>query len=105
MAAPNRPRFRLVYRKSPLALKCVLLAAIVLCTVCLMFLRGKLLEKKAEAAGLQAQAAALQQENDRLTQQKDQRDTVARIRQLALELLELVTPDTVIIQPDESNQE
>lgn len=105
MAAPKRPRFRLVYRRSPTALKCVVLAAIVLCTVCLMFLRGRILEEKAAAERLRTQAAALQQENQQLAEDIEDLGTVESVKRIAMELLGLVTPDTVIVQTDESNPE
>jgi len=107
MAAPkkSRPKFRLVYRRSSTLLKCVVLAAIVLCTVCLMLLRGQILEEKAEAERLRSQAAALQQENQKLEERIGQLDTVESVKRIAMELLELVMPDTVIVQPDDSNPE
>lgn len=107
MAAPKRTgtKFRLVYRRSTTALKCVVLAAIILCTVCLMFLRGRILEEKAEAQRLRTQAAALQQENQQLAEELESLDTVESVKRIAMELLGLVPPDTVIVQPDESNPE
>ena len=107
MAAPkkSRPKFRLVYRRSSTLLKCVVLAAIVLCTVCLMFLRGRLLSEKAQGSDLRAQAAELERENEKLQKDTEDLDTVDGVKRLAMEFLELVAPDTIIFQIDESNPE
>lgn len=105
MSTPRktRPKYRVVYRRASTTLKCVVLAAILLCTVCLMFLRGQLLKEKAETEALRSQAAALQQDNEKLQRELDQLGTVESVKRIAMELLDLVTPDTIIVQPDESN--
>ena len=107
MATPKRtrPKYRVVYRRASTVLKCVVLAAILLCTVCLMFLRGQILKEEAAAEALRTQAAALQQDNEKLEKELKQLGTVESVKRIAMELLDLVTPDTVIVQPDESNPE
>lgn len=107
MAEPQKKRrkFRLVYRRSSTALKCVVLAAIILCTVCLMFLRGRLLSEKAQSSDLRTQAAELERENEKIRKDTEDLDTVDGVKRLAMELLELVAPDTIIFQTDESNPE
>lgn len=105
MSTPKRtrPKYRVVYRRASTTLKCVVLAAILLCTFCLMFLRIRILREEAEAEALHDHAAALQQDNEKLQGELYQLGTVESVRRIAMELLDLVTPDTVIVQPDESN--
>lgn len=107
MAVPKKSlsRIRLVYRRSSTLLKCVVLTAIILCTVCLMVLRSSILEEKAEAEDLRAQAAVLEQENQQLEVNIAELGTVESVKRIALELLGLVTPDTIIFQTNESNPE
>ena len=78
MSAPKRarPKYRVVFRRGSTALKCVILAAILLCTFCLMFLRGRILKEQALAESLRSQASQLQQENEKLQLEMEQLDTV-----------------------------
>jgi len=106
--APQKKMFgrvRLVYRRSYMLLKCVVLTAIVLCTVCLMVLRSSILEERAKAEALRSQAVTLTQENRQLSERIAEFGTVESVKQLALELLGLVTPDTIIFETNESNPE
>ena len=107
MSAPqrNRPKYRVIFRRGSTALKCVILAAILVCTFCLMFLRGQIMKEQSLEASLRSEAAQLQQENEKLQNELKQLGTVESVKRIAIELLDLVTPDTVIIQSDESNPE
>ncbi len=98
-------RIRLVYRRSSTLLKCVVLTAIVLCTVCLMVLRSAIVEQREKADELYNQAAVLEQENQKLKFDISRLGTVESMKQLALELLHLADPDTIIFQTDESKPE
>ena len=98
-------RIRLVYRRSSPLLKCVVLTAIVLCTVCLMVLRSSILEEKAKMEELRSQAAVLEQENRQMETNIEELGTVESVKRIALELLGLTTPDTIIFQTNESNPE
>ena len=102
MAAQKKTtsRIRLVYRRSSLLLKCVVLTAIILCTVCLMALRGSILTAQAEAEALRGQAAVLQQENQHLESDIAQLGTVQSVKKLATELLGLVDPDTILFSAE-----
>ena len=59
-------RIRLKYRHSSPLLKCVVLAAIVLSTICLMVIRSAILETEARANALRQEAAQLTQENQQI---------------------------------------
>lgn len=94
-------RFRLVYRRSSLLVKCVVLAAIVLPMVALLTLHMCITEVRAQTNDLRQQAAVLEQENQKLEQNIAQLDTVQGIRQIAAEMLGLVDPDAVFFRPIE----
>lgn len=102
MTAQKKPasRIRLVYRRSSTLLKCVVLTAIILCTVCLMVLRSSILEARAETDALRTQAAALEQDNQQLETNIAELGTVESVKRIALELLGLVSPDTIIFSAE-----
>lgn len=93
-------RIRLVYRRSSTLLKCVVLTTIVLCTICLMVLRGAILEEQNKAEELRKEAAQLEQKNKRLEQYMSELGTVEGIKNIAFDRLDLVDPDTIIFQPE-----
>ena len=107
MTAQKQPlrRIRLVYRRSSTLLKCVVLTAVILCTICLIVLRVSILEERAEAEALRKQAIALEQENQQLDEYISELGTVDSVKRIALELLGLVSPDTIIFLPNDSIQE
>ena len=94
-------RIRLVYRRSPTLLKCVVLVDIVLSTVALVALRSSILETRQKEEELRAQAALLEQENSRLEQSIAELGTVQSIKQIAGEKLDLVDPDSAFFNPVE----
>ena len=94
-------RIRLVYRKSPTLLKCVLLAAIVLSIAALLALRTSILDSRQEQEALRQQAAILEEENRELEDRIDDLGSVKSVEQIAEEELGLVDPDTVILNPVE----
>ena len=94
-------RVRLVYRRSPTLLKCVVLVAIVLSTVALVALRASILETRQKEEELRAQAALLEQENSRLEQSIAELGTVQSIKQIAGEKLDLVDPNSAFFNPVE----
>ena len=102
MAAKKNPfsRIRLVYRRSPMILKCLLLGMLLVGTLALMMLRFSLLDAKEKTEDLRNQAALLEQENRELEQSIAQMGTVQSVTELAGKLLGLVDPDTVIFQPE-----
>lgn len=102
MAVRRNPfaRIRLVYRRSSTLLKCVVLTAIIVCTVCLIALRGALLEVEERTENLRHEAAELEQRNKRLEQYVTGLGTVEGIKNIAFEQLGLVDPDAIIFLPD-----
>lgn len=103
MAARANPfsRIRLVYRRTPTTVKCVVLAALVLSTMALMILRYEILDTRAQTEAKRAEAAVLELENARLEQSIAELGTVQSVTDLAGKLLGLVDPDTVIFLPEE----
>lgn len=103
MTAKRKPfsRIRLVYRRSSTLLKCVVLTAIVLCTVCLIALRGAILDVRQQTDDLRIQAAELEQRNKRLEQYIAGIGTVEGIKSIAFDKLGLVDPGTVIFLPEQ----
>lgn len=103
MAAGAKPfrRFRLVYRRSSTAVKCMVIAALVLGTAALLILRGAIRQAQREKEQLRQQAAILEQENKDLEYSISQLGTVQSVTELAERLLGLVDPDTVIFQPEQ----
>lgn len=102
MAAKRNPlsRIRLVYRRSPTMLKCLLLGMLLVGTLALTVLRFSLLDAKQKTEDLRNQAAQLEQENLELERSISQLGTVQSVTELAGKLLGLVDPDTVIFQPE-----
>ena len=92
-------RIRLVYRRSSLLLKCVVLATILLSTVALVALRLAILDQQKQAAQLRAQAAVLEQENDLLESHIAELGTVTSVKRIASQELGLVDPDSIIFTP------
>lgn len=92
-------RVRLVFQRSSTKLKIFLLAALLISTVTLLVLRGALLSEKAKTEELRQQAIALEQENEKKERRNSLLGTVQSVTELANEMLDLVHPDTVIIDP------
>ena len=91
-------RFQLQYRRTPTLHKVVVVVAIVLSSLTLISLRLGHWEAKAKLSELQQQAAVLEQENQALRDDIDRLGTTDSIRDIAMEELGLVDPDTIIIE-------
>ena len=96
-------RFRLVYRRSSTALKCVVLATLVLCTAALVSLSVSLHKTRQQTEDLRNQAIGLQEENQQLQQDIDLADTVDGVKKIAEEQLELVDPEAEFFRPEDNN--
>ena len=105
MAKQKSPfsRIRLVYRRSSTALKCVVLATLVVCSVALVSLSVSLHRTKQKTEELRDQAIELQEENRQLQQSIDLADTVEGIKQIAQDELGLVDPEAEFFYPEEEN--
>lgn len=105
MASLKTPfgRIRLVYRRSSMLLKCVVLVTIVLSTVALLSLGVSIRQTRQKTENLQSQAVQLEEENQQLEQNIASIGTVESIKRIALEELDLVDPDTEFFYPVENN--
>ena len=90
--------FQLQYRRTPALHKVVVAVAIVLSSLTLISLRLGHWESKAKLSELQHRAAVLEQENQELRRDIDRLGTTDSIRDIAMDELGLVDPDTIIIE-------
>lgn len=102
MATPNPfQRIRLVYRRSSLLLKILVLVTILASAAALFALQAVINGYQQQSQVLQSQAAALQQENEDLTQKIAELGTKASIRRIATEELGLMDPNSLFFSPGE----
>ena len=102
MANRSNPfsRIRLVYKRSSTLTKVVVLCAIALSMVALLTIRQQLVDAQAMKDSLKDQAAQLEQDNGQLKDKIDGLGSVDSVEDIAKEELDLVDPDSVIIQPE-----
>lgn len=102
MAKPNLfQRIRLVYRRSSLFMKVLVLVTILVSTAALLALRNLTLGYQQQRQALQAQALQLQQENAELTEYIAELGTEDSIRRIAMEELGLMDPNAQFFNPGE----
>lgn len=94
-------RFQLQYCRTDPLVKVVVATTILLCTVTLVSLRLNQWNAEEKLELLQQQAAQLEQENQELAERIDALGTADSIRQIAREELDLVDPDTIIIEVED----
>lgn len=101
MDKKNHPfsHIRIVFRRTSPLMKCVVLTAIVACTVALIALRVNILQNRQRQQDLEQQAIQLVQENKALTQNIAKLGTAESIRRIAETELGLVDPDTQFFTP------
>ena len=92
-------RIRLVYRRSSLLLKVLVLVTILVSAAALVALRGRMLDYQQQRQALQSQALQLQQENAELTEYIAELGTKESIRRIAMEELGLMDPDAQFFNP------
>ena len=92
-------RIRLVYRRSPMILKILVLVTILASAAALLALRGSMLSYQQQSQVLQSQAAALQQENAELAARIAELGTKDSIRRIATEELGLMDPGAHFFDP------
>lgn len=102
MTNPNnlKGRIQLVYQRSHILTKVVVLLALVLSMAAMVTLGVARQDAKARTAALQKQATQLEQENLRLERCIDELGTVQGIQRIATQELGLVNPGTVVFQPE-----
>lgn len=89
-------KYRLVWKKSSLAVKTVILVTILVSTIALITLHATIEQKNSEYEALRQQAGALEENNESLNQQIGELGTLESIIRIAMEKLGLVLPDTTI---------
>ena len=101
MDKKNHPfsHIRIIFRRTSPLMKCVVLTAIVACTVALIALRVNILQNRQRQQDLQQQAIQLVQENKALTQNIAKLGTVESVKRIAETELGLVDPDTQFFTP------
>ena len=92
-------RIKPVYRRSSNRMKIIVTAVILLAIVGLIVLYAALGNLNEANDMLAGQAAALEQENSTLLDRISIQGTKEAVVQIARDLLGLVTPDTVVVQP------
>ena len=107
MAKKRNPlkNIRLVYQRSSSLVKCIVIATIVVCSVCLLALRLELLQAKSDYEANRHTAAKSEQENKALENYIDLLGTVDGIKHIARTELGLVPPDTIFFVPTDSTCE
>ena len=92
-------RIKPVYHRNSNRMKIFVIAVIILGIVGLFVMRSALSDINAANRELESQAAALERENEDLIDRISIQGTKEAVIQIARELLDLVTPDTVVVQP------
>ena len=90
-------RFRIVIRRSPLVLKFVVLATIVLSVAALTMIRLGIDQETQRGENARAQAALLEQQNAELAEKDSLKDTVEGVKTAAKEN-GYVDPDTILFE-------
>ena len=93
-------RIKPVCHRSSNRMKIFVIVVIILGIVGLFLIRGALADVNAANRDLANQAVLLEQENEELKGKISIQGTKEAVIQIARELLDLVTPDTVIVQPE-----
>ena len=93
-------RIKPVCHRSSNRMKVFVIVVIILGIVGLFLIRGALADVNAANRDLENQAILLEQENEELKGKISIQGTKEAVIQIARELLGLVTPDTVIVQPE-----
>ncbi len=101
--APFKNPFRDIkveYTRSHPLTKAVVIGLIVVCMAALITLRLTTAHLKREIAELRGEAALLEQENADLREKIDNLDSVEGVEEIAENELDLVDPDTIVIDPN-----
>ena len=94
----TKPKLRLVMRSGSTALKIVMVVLIVFSMAALGALMWVQAGLQSQVRSMTAEAAAILNENEKLSRRLETPGDVKTIREIAEEELDLVTPDTVLIE-------
>ena len=94
-------RIRIKYRHSSPLLKCVVLAAIIVSTICLMVLTSAIRENQAKLDAARQEAANLTQDNQQIQEDTQQLGTIQSYIKIAMEKLGLMLPDSIRFLPND----
>ena len=94
-------RIRLVYGRSSLLIKVLVLVTILVSAAALLALRTKIVAYQQQSQALQTQAAQLQMENKDLNQRIAEIGTKDSIRRIAIEQLDMADTYTQFFSPGE----
>lgn len=94
-------RIRLVYRRSSMLTRVVIVSAIILSMAAVLTLNLTISAAQSQTDDLKNQAAALEQENQQLEENIEGLGSADSVGQIAKDELGLVDPDTVVIDPTE----
>lgn len=94
-------RIRLKYHRSSPLLKCIVLAAVVFSTVCLLLLRSAIIENQKREEAARQEAAKLEQENQQIEEDTQMLGTLPSIIKIAIEKLGMMWPDDIRFLPNE----
>ena len=94
-------RLRLVYGRSSLLIKVLVLVTILVSAAALLALRTKIVAYQQQSQALQTQAAQLQMENKDLNQRIAEIGTKDSIRRIAIEQLDMADAYTQFFSPGE----
>lgn len=92
-------KVKVIFRPSPMSLKILVIVLILFSMAALMALRWVTNSIRQETENLREEAAAVEQENSDLKEKIDDVDSVKGVQNIAEEELDMVDPDTVIIDP------
>ena len=101
MEKKNHPfsHIRIIFRRTSPLMKCVVLTAIIACTIALIALRVNIQQSQQRQQDLKQQAIQLVQENKALTQNIAKLGTTESVKRIAEAELGLVDPNTQFFTP------
>ena len=98
--AKQKKGFKVVFRRSSIRTKIVVLVAVVLSLATLVMLSVTLASEKEKAEELRQQAVELELDKSRLEQYIRELGTMEAVIRIAREELGLIEPGSIVIQPE-----
>lgn len=100
VASLEEKKIRIIFHRGSLWLKLAVLAMLVLSIMVLLMFWLKKQDAESKYDALKQSAQELEQENQRLEENISELGTVKSTVQIAMERLELMPPDAIIIEPE-----